>query len=182
MPRMAGVFSRPAMKPVAVEEGDGSGGQSAGVAMADAHGLIGEKTAAFVAEHAAQLDAMVDREADRRFEYFGLRTVADRYLLRHPHTRLVLETPQHWLLRVACGLAHDVAAEGRRLGGALHLDVASVVGAHDVHVHVGGRVLRVVQVERGLALDDARLSQRRGALSQMLRRRLVSDGRSRDAG
>ncbi len=47
----------------------------------------------------------MDPEGDRRFEYFGLRTVYDRYLLRHPATRLVIETPQHFLLRVACGLA-----------------------------------------------------------------------------
>jgi ribonucleoside-diphosphate reductase alpha chain len=89
--------------------GQGVTSFSSGIAMAASHGLIGERTVALVTEHAERLDAMVDHEADRRFEYFGLRTVADRYLLRHPHTRLVLETPQHWLLRVACGLAHDVA-------------------------------------------------------------------------
>ncbi len=89
--------------------GQGIGSFSAGIAATHAQGLIGEATAAFVAVHAAELDALVDPGADRRFEYFGLRTVADRYLLRHPYTRLVLETPQHWLLRVACGLARDVA-------------------------------------------------------------------------
>ena len=31
----------------------------------------------------------------------------DRYLLRHPETRLVIETPQHFFLRVACGLSAD---------------------------------------------------------------------------
>src|SRR6202034_2149143 len=41
--------------------------------------------------------------ADWEFEYFGIRTVYDRYLLRHPATRLVVETPQYFLLRVACG-------------------------------------------------------------------------------
>ncbi|MET7402448.1 ribonucleoside-diphosphate reductase subunit alpha [Dactylosporangium sp. NPDC005572] len=68
-------------------------------------GLIGDATAAFVAANAGELDAAVDAGGDLRFEYFGLRTVADRYLLRHPHTRLVVETPQYWLLRVACGLS-----------------------------------------------------------------------------
>ena len=43
--------------------------------------------------------------ADGRFEYFGLRTVYDRYLLRHPTSRFVVETPQYFLLRVACGLS-----------------------------------------------------------------------------
>ncbi|WP_062430634.1 ribonucleoside-diphosphate reductase subunit alpha [Herbidospora daliensis] len=68
-------------------------------------GLIGDATAAFVADHADLLDATIDHDNDRRFEYFGLRTVYDRYLLRHPQTRLPVETPQFWLLRVACGLA-----------------------------------------------------------------------------
>ncbi|NNM47275.1 ribonucleoside-diphosphate reductase subunit alpha [Knoellia koreensis] len=69
-------------------------------------GLIGDETAAFVEANARKLDHAIDTEADRRFEYFGLRTVYDRYLLRHPQTRDVIETPQYWLLRVACGLAH----------------------------------------------------------------------------
>ena len=52
---------------------------------------------------------------DRRFEYFGLRTVYDRYLLRHPATRLVIETPQYFLLRVACGLSRTPARGDRVL-------------------------------------------------------------------
>ncbi|MBI4942275.1 MAG: ribonucleoside-diphosphate reductase subunit alpha [Actinobacteria bacterium] len=68
-------------------------------------GLIADDTAAFVAANARKLDDAVDPANDRRFEYFGARTVYDRYLLRHPSSRLVLETPQYWLLRVACGLA-----------------------------------------------------------------------------
>ncbi|MEU7871862.1 ribonucleoside-diphosphate reductase subunit alpha [Dactylosporangium sp. NPDC049140] len=68
-------------------------------------GLIGDDTAAFVAASARKLDDAVDLDGDLRFEYFGLRTVADRYLLRHPEARLVVETPQYWLLRVACGLS-----------------------------------------------------------------------------
>ncbi|MCF2527099.1 ribonucleoside-diphosphate reductase subunit alpha [Yinghuangia soli] len=78
---------------------------STGIALGHAEGLIGDETAAFVAAHAAGLDAAIDTEADRRFEYFGLRTVYDRYLLRHPVNRDVVETPQHFLLRVACGLS-----------------------------------------------------------------------------
>ena len=69
-------------------------------------GLLADAPAAFVAARAAELDALVDESADDRFEYFGLRTLYDRYLLRHPETRLVLERPQHFLLRVACGLTH----------------------------------------------------------------------------
>ena len=51
-----------------------------------------------------------------RFEYFGLRTVYDRYLLRHPHTRAVNEHPQVFLLRVACGLSRT-PVEAIRLYG-----------------------------------------------------------------
>ncbi|MEU4677763.1 ribonucleoside-diphosphate reductase subunit alpha [Micromonospora sp. NPDC023737] len=72
-------------------------------------GLIGDDTAAFVARNARELDEAVDPTGDLRFEYFGLRTVADRYLLRHPDSRLVVETPQYWLLRVACGLSETPA-------------------------------------------------------------------------
>ena len=48
-------------------------------------------------------------DGDLEFEYFGIRTVYDRYLLRHPSTRLVIETPQYFLMRVACGLSQTPA-------------------------------------------------------------------------
>ena len=70
-------------------------------------GLIGDRTAEFVAANADELDGAVAPLAD--FEYFGLRTVYDRYLLRHPTSRQVIETPQYWLLRVACGLSRQPA-------------------------------------------------------------------------
>ncbi|MEV0586463.1 ribonucleoside-diphosphate reductase subunit alpha [Nonomuraea sp. NPDC050310] len=79
------------------------------IAATHAEGLIQDGLAAFVAAHRAELDALVDEDGDERFEYFGLRTVYDRYLLRHPSTRAVLERPQHFFLRVACGLAESVA-------------------------------------------------------------------------
>ncbi|MFF4656690.1 ribonucleoside-diphosphate reductase subunit alpha [Streptomyces sp. NPDC001381] len=77
------------------------------VAVGHREGLIADRTADFVRLHAARLDALIDPAADDRFGYFGLRTLHSRYLLRHPHTRKVVETPQHFLLRVACGLAED---------------------------------------------------------------------------
>ncbi|HVK20557.1 MAG TPA: ribonucleoside-diphosphate reductase subunit alpha [Actinokineospora sp.] len=82
---------------------------SEGIALGHELRLIGDKTAAFVKAHAPELDDAVDHRNDDRFEYFGLRTVHDRYLLRHPHDRTVTERPQHWLLRVACGLSHTAA-------------------------------------------------------------------------
>ncbi len=68
-------------------------------------GLIGDETAEFVRAHSPALNAAIDSGRDRNFEFFGLRTVYDRYLLRHPDTRLVIETPQYFMLRVACGLS-----------------------------------------------------------------------------
>ncbi|MEV4666039.1 ribonucleoside-diphosphate reductase subunit alpha [Micromonospora echinofusca] len=99
----------------------GIGSFSGAIRRGHAEGLIGDDTAAFVAAHAGVLDAAVDPRGDLRFEYFGLRTVYDRYLLRHPTSRLVLETPQYWLLRVACGLsqAPDEAVEFYRLMSSL---------------------------------------------------------------
>ena len=57
-------------------------------------GLLADDLAKFVAVNEGELAALIDDSADDRFEYFGLRTVYDRYLLRHPTTRKVLETPQ----------------------------------------------------------------------------------------
>ncbi len=85
--------------------GHGVASFSQSVRYAHGLGLIGDDTAAFVARNDRKLDDAVDPAGDLRFEYFGLRTVADRYLLRHPESRLVVETPQYWLLRVACGLS-----------------------------------------------------------------------------
>ncbi|HEY9374079.1 ribonucleoside-diphosphate reductase subunit alpha [Streptomyces sp.] len=87
--------------------GQGAVSFSASVAVGHREGLIADRTADFVALHAARLDELIDRAADDRFGYFGLRTLYSRYLLRHPITRKVVETPQHFMLRVACGLAED---------------------------------------------------------------------------
>jgi ribonucleoside-diphosphate reductase alpha chain len=81
-------------------------------------GLIGDAVVAFVREHARKLNDAIRDEHSDRFEYFGLRTVYDRYLLRDPETRKVIETPQHFFLRVACGLSrtpHEAIAFYRLL-------------------------------------------------------------------
>jgi ribonucleoside-diphosphate reductase alpha chain len=89
--------------------GQGIASFSQAIRLGHEHGLIGDETAEFVRVNARTLDDAVDPDADRRFEYVGMRTVYDRYLLRHPTTRLVVETPQYWLLRVACGLSRTPA-------------------------------------------------------------------------
>ncbi len=72
-------------------------------------GLIGERLHTFCARHGRELDAAVDPTGTQRFEYFGLRTLHDRYLLRHPTQRTLLESPQHFFMRVAAALADSVA-------------------------------------------------------------------------
>jgi ribonucleoside-diphosphate reductase alpha chain len=69
------------------------------------NGLIAENIVNFVREHALILEPALDYTRNQLFEYFGLRTVYDRYLLKDPKTRSVFETPQYFFLRVACGLA-----------------------------------------------------------------------------
>ncbi|GAA0898640.1 MULTISPECIES: ribonucleoside-diphosphate reductase subunit alpha [Streptomyces violaceusniger group] len=97
------------------EEAAGQGAVSFSTSVRVGHreGLLADSTAEFAAAHAERLDALVERAladgADNRFGYFGLRTLYSRYLLRHPITRQVIETPQHFLLRVACGLAENLS-------------------------------------------------------------------------
>ncbi|MFE0642535.1 ribonucleoside-diphosphate reductase subunit alpha [Streptomyces sp. NPDC058877] len=112
-------YSRLAARLLTITIADEAAGQgavsfSSSVAVGHREGLIADRTADFVALHAARLDATIDRAADDRFGYFGLRTLYSRYLLRHPITRKVIETPQHFMLRVACGLAEDGAALAER--------------------------------------------------------------------
>src|SRR5690606_37838468 len=72
-------------------------------------GLVNARLAEAVARSARKLNDAIVPERDREFEYFGLRTLYDRYLLRHPTTRLVIETPQQFFLRIACALAESTS-------------------------------------------------------------------------
>ncbi len=81
---------------------------SQSVAMGKQHGLVSKDLALFVSENARKLNDAIDDRRSELFEYFGMRTVYDRYLLRHPETREVLETPQQFFLRVSCGLSRNV--------------------------------------------------------------------------
>ena len=82
---------------------------SQSIALGHGQGLIHERLLAFVQAHARKLNDAIDRDLDRQFDYFGLRTVYDRYLLRHPSQRTTIETPQQFFLRVACALSEDVS-------------------------------------------------------------------------
>lgn len=68
-------------------------------------GIINEQTVLFVRKNAEKLHAAINPGRNSLFEYFGLRTLYDRYLLKDPKKRSVFETPQYFFMRVACGLA-----------------------------------------------------------------------------
>ncbi len=72
-------------------------------------GLVNERLRTFVSDNARKLNDALVPERDRELEYFGLRTLYDRYLLKHPESRLVIETPQQFFMRIACALSQTVA-------------------------------------------------------------------------
>ena len=75
-------------------------------------GLVSEETADFVRQNKHKPQLSVKGNRDKNFEYLGLRIVYDRYLLRHPQTRKVIESPQYFLMRVACGIAASAKEAG----------------------------------------------------------------------
>ncbi|MBX3724835.1 MAG: ribonucleoside-diphosphate reductase subunit alpha [Xanthomonadales bacterium] len=70
-------------------------------------GLVCDRLLGFVQANARKLNDAIDRLLDAEFDYFGLRTVYDRYLLRHPQQRTVIETPQQFFMRIACALSGE---------------------------------------------------------------------------
>ncbi len=80
---------------------------SQSIAFGVKEGLIGERVEKFVIENNRKLNDAIDQARNDLFEFFGLRTLYDRYLLKNPVTRDVIETPQFFWMRVACGLAEN---------------------------------------------------------------------------
>lgn len=87
------------------------------VAFGFKNGLLSETLYKFVEQNKTTLSAAIEPFRTDRFEYFGLKTVYDRYLLKNPITRAVFENPQYFFMRVACGLAQtaEEAVEFYRL-------------------------------------------------------------------
>lgn len=73
------------------------------------HGLINQRLQTFVMNNQSILNAAVNTQQDERFEYFGIRTIYDRYLLKNPLSRDVIETPQYFFMRVACALSETIS-------------------------------------------------------------------------
>ncbi|MFC5570542.1 ribonucleoside-diphosphate reductase subunit alpha [Lysobacter yangpyeongensis] len=70
-------------------------------------GLINDRVRDTVEAHARKFNDAIDAAQTQRFEYFGLRTLYDRYLLRHPQRRSVIETPQQFFMRIAVALTES---------------------------------------------------------------------------
>ena len=51
------------------------------------------------------LGSHIELSRDENLDYLGMQTLYDRYFLRNPETKAVLETPQMFWMRVAMGLA-----------------------------------------------------------------------------
>src|SRR6476619_4626848 len=82
---------------------------SQSIAFGVREGLINERVSQFVSENSRKLNDAIDQTRNDLFEFFGLRTLYDRYLLKNPVTRDVIESPQFFWMRVACGLSETPA-------------------------------------------------------------------------
>ena len=71
-------------------------------------GLLGTNVVELASQDYQTLEYAIHHERDDLFEYFGLKTVNDRYLLRHPKTRKMIERPQWMWMRVALGLSQTI--------------------------------------------------------------------------
>ncbi len=82
---------------------------SQSIAFGAKEGLIAPRVVDFVSANSRKLNDAIDQSRNDLFEFFGLRTLYDRYLLKNPSTRDVIETPQFFWMRVACGLSETPA-------------------------------------------------------------------------
>ncbi len=82
---------------------------SQAVTLAYSLDMANDRLLKFVSDNSRKLDDAIRQARDDEFDYFGLQTVYDRYLLRHPKTRMVIETPQQFFMRIACALSDKVS-------------------------------------------------------------------------
>ena len=80
---------------------------SQSIAFGHSEGLINERVYRFVCDNSRKLNDAIEQTRNDLFEFFGLRTLYDRYLLKNPTKRDVIESPQFCWMRVACGLAES---------------------------------------------------------------------------
>ena len=89
-------------------QGQGVHSFSQSIRLAFDVGLINERVLGVTESNARKLNDAIDATRSLQFEYFGLRTLYDRYLLKHPTRRHVLETPQYFWMRTAVALSTGV--------------------------------------------------------------------------
>jgi ribonucleoside-diphosphate reductase alpha chain len=78
------------------------------IKMAAELGVVADSVLGLANNDVETIEYAIRHERDDLFEYFGLKTVVDRYLLRHPNTRKLVERPQWMFMRVALGLAKNI--------------------------------------------------------------------------
>ncbi len=71
-------------------------------------GLLSSNVVELASRDYMAMEYAIRHERDDHFDYFGLKTIADRYLLRHPKTRKIIERPQWLFMRVALGLSQNI--------------------------------------------------------------------------
>jgi ribonucleoside-diphosphate reductase alpha chain len=64
--------------------------------------LLSDEVYRFICDNAKALDAAIDYTRDFSYDYFGFKTLERSYLLRLDG--VIVERPQHMLMRVACGI------------------------------------------------------------------------------
>lgn len=78
------------------------------VKIATEAGLLASQVFERASQDFDRLEYAIHHERDDLFEYFGLKTLSDRYLLRHPQTRKRIERPQWLFMRVSLGLTDSL--------------------------------------------------------------------------
>jgi ribonucleoside-diphosphate reductase alpha chain len=71
-------------------------------------GVLSDSVLGLAEQDVETIEYAIRHERDDNFEYFGLKTVVDRYLIRHPDSRKLIERPQWMFMRVALGLSENV--------------------------------------------------------------------------
>ncbi len=71
-------------------------------------GLLSGGVIELARQEFSAIEYAIRHERDDLFDYFGLKTIADRYLLRSPKSRKLIERPQWLFMRVALGLSQNV--------------------------------------------------------------------------
>ena len=75
------------------------------------NGLISKELYEFTIKNSEKLNTNIQEEKCQLFDYFGLRTLYDRYLLKDPKARTVIESPQFF----SCELLLDLQKLLKRL-------------------------------------------------------------------